>query len=62
MGVAVDTGDIKIVLIFDFFASNRNHKKYGNILYSDGHLEGFRGGNWKDNIINPPSVKKENSD
>jgi prepilin-type processing-associated H-X9-DG protein len=27
-----------------------NHKKYGNILFVDGHVQGFAGANWMDNI------------
>jgi prepilin-type processing-associated H-X9-DG protein len=27
-----------------------NHKNYGNILFIDGHVQGFSGPNWIDNI------------
>lgn len=27
-----------------------NHIKYGNILYADGHVKGYTGGNWMENI------------
>jgi prepilin-type processing-associated H-X9-DG protein len=28
----------------------KNHTKYGNILYADGHVKGYAGANWMDNI------------
>ena len=27
-----------------------NHKKYGNILFTDGHVQGYAGAKWMDNI------------
>ena len=27
-----------------------NHHKYGNILFADGHVQGYDGANWMDNI------------
>jgi prepilin-type processing-associated H-X9-DG protein len=28
----------------------KNHIKYGNILFADGHVQGYAGANWMDNI------------
>lgn len=28
----------------------KNHTKYGNILFADGHVQGYAGTNWMDNI------------
>ncbi|MFA6292124.1 MAG: DUF1559 domain-containing protein [Victivallales bacterium] len=46
----------KTAIVYD---KDLNHKKYGNILYSDGHETGFRGMNWKECLFNPSVLKEE---
>ena len=43
----VDTG-----LACDKYGDPVNHEDFGNILFGDGHVKGFKGTNWKDNASN----------
>lgn len=40
-----EADSVDIVMVYD---KDGNHKNYGNTLYLDGHVKGYRGKNWKE--------------